>query len=145
MTCLYGFLAVIFVGVLDELVMKAESRTAEFRSGVVSRESSPTTGTPPKPLGSSAVRPSHVGVGGASAKLPQVEAVVAVSSPWLTLSQADAYVRAPRKGTIADAVLDEELEAFRLPGSSDTLVHADDVDAWVRRHPYVPSGHTSRG
>lgn len=146
---------VMDMSLLDELVDRGESRTARFQAesgSPVAQTASlgpsvSSTGTRPRPLKSSAVPKARARASAARPKaaLDLSGSAVNVASPWMTLSAADVYVRAPRRGTVSDAVSDGELEAYRLPGAVDVLVHADDVDEWMRSHPYVPSGQAVRG
>ena len=60
-----------------------------------------------------------------------------VQSPYLTLREADNYLRV-RSGSVAKAVHAGDIRASRLPGSRTLHVHMADLDDYARGHTFVP-------
>ena len=60
-----------------------------------------------------------------------------VQSPYLTLREADNYLRV-RSGTVAKAVHAGEIRASKLPDCRTVRVHKLDLDDWMRGHKFVP-------
>lgn len=51
-------------------------------------------------------------------------------SPWLTVREAERYARV-RHGVLREAVKKGEIESYRRPGSTATIVRAERVDEWI--------------